>query len=80
VLNKVALGEADAGLVYVTDVRSAAGRVTGVDIPEQDQVVARYPVAALRDSRDRRLSSLFVEFLLGPDGQRVLGDVGFARP
>jgi molybdate transport system substrate-binding protein len=80
VLNKVALGEADAGLVYVTDVRSAVGRVTGVDIPEQDQVVARYPVAALRDSRDRRLSSLFVEFLLGPDGQRLLGDVGFARP
>ena len=80
VLNKVALGEADAGIVYVTDVMSAAGRVAGVDIPEQHQVVARYPVATLRDSRNQRLSSLFVEFLLGPDGQRVLGSFGFTRP
>ena len=80
VLNKVALGEADAGIVYVTDVRSAAGRVAGVDIPEQHQVIAPYPVAVLKESRNPRLSSLFVEFLLGPDGQRVLGDFGFTRP
>lgn len=80
VLNKVALGEADAGIVYVTDVMSAAGRVTGVDIPERHQVVARYPVATLGDSKNQRLSSLFVEFLLGPDGQRVLGSFGFTRP
>jgi len=80
VLNKVALGEADAGIVYVTDVRSAAGRVAGVDIPEQHQVIARYPVAVLKESRNQRLSSLFVEFLLGADGQRVLGDFGFTRP
>jgi molybdate transport system substrate-binding protein len=80
VLNKVALGEADAGIVYVTDVRSAAGRVAGVDIPEQHQVIARYPVVALKESRKGRLSSLFVAFLLGPDGQRVLGDFGFTRP
>ena len=80
VLNKVALGEADAGIVYVTDVMSAARRVTGVDIPEGQQVVARYPVATLRDSRNQRLSSLFVGFLLGPDGQRVLASFGFTRP
>jgi molybdate transport system substrate-binding protein len=80
VLNKVALGEADAGIVYVTDVISAAGRVAGVDIPEQHQVVARYPVATLRDSRTGRVTSLFVEFLRGPDGQRVLGSFGFTRP
>ncbi len=80
VLNKVALGEADAGIVYVTDVMSAMGRVAGVDIPEQHQVVARYPVATLRDSRRGSLSSLFVEFLLGPDGQRVLASFGFTRP
>jgi len=80
VLNKVALGEADAGIVYVTDVMSAMGRVAGVDIPEQHQVVARYPVATLRDSRKGPLSSLFVEFLLSPDGQRVLASFGFTRP
>ena len=66
--------------MYVTDVMSAARRVTGVDIPEGQQVVARYPVATLRDSRNQRLSSLFVGFLLGPDGQRVLDSLGFARP
>jgi molybdate transport system substrate-binding protein len=80
VLNKVALGEADAGIVYVTDVRSAADRVLGVDIPEQHQVIARYPIATLRDTRNQRLSDLFVEFLLGPDGQRVLGTFGFTSP
>lgn len=80
VLNKVALGEADAGIVYVTDVRPAANRVAGVDIPEQHQVIARYPIDALKESRNQRLSSLFIEFLLGPEGQRVLGDFGFTRP
>jgi molybdate transport system substrate-binding protein len=80
VLNKVALGEADAGIVYVTDVRSAAERVTGVDIPEQQQVIARYPIATLKDTRNQRLSDLFVEFLLGPDGQGVLGTFGFTSP
>jgi len=80
VLNKVALGEADAGIVYVTDVLSAGRRVTGVDIPEEQQVVARYPVATLSDSRNQRLSSLFVGFLLGSDGQRVLDSFGFTRP
>jgi len=80
VLNKVALGEADGGIVYVTDVMSAARRVTGVDIPEGQQVVARYPVATIRDSRNQHLSSLFVEFLLGSDGQRALDSFGFSRP
>jgi molybdate transport system substrate-binding protein len=80
VLNKVALGEADAGIVYVTDVRSAVGRVTGVDIPEQHQVIARYPVATLKESRNGRLSALFVEFLVGAEGQRILGDFGFTHP
>ena len=80
VLNKVALGEADAGIVYVTDVRSAAGRVTGVDIPERHQVVARYPVATLKESRNARVSALFLEFLIGADGQRILGEFGFTHP
>jgi molybdate transport system substrate-binding protein len=80
VLNKVALGEADAGIVYVTDVRSATGRVAGVDVPEPQQVVARYPVATLKDSRNARLSALFTEFLIGADGQRILAEFGFTPP
>lgn len=80
VLNKVALGEADAGIVYVTDVRSAAARVTGVEIPEQHQVVAHYPITIVKESRNPRLARSFVEYLLSDDGQRLFAEFGFSRP
>lgn len=80
VLNKVGLGEADAGIVYVTDVKSAAGRVTGVDIPEQQQVLARYPIALIRGSKKAQLAHGFVEYLLSPAGQSLLAEFGFSRP
>ena len=80
VLNKVSLGEADAGIVYVTDVKSAAGRVTGVEIPEQHQVIARYPAAAVKGTRNPELAQRFVDFLVSPAGQNVLADFGFSKP
>ena len=80
VLNKVSLGEADAGIVYVTDVRSAGARVTGVDIPEQHQVVARYPIAVIKDSKSAPLARGFVDYILSPAGQNVLTGFGFSKP
>ena len=80
VLNKVALGEADAGIVYVTDVRSAGPRVTGVDIPEEHQVVARYPIAVLKDTKNAGLANAFVQHLLSDDGRQLLAEFGFSRP
>jgi molybdate transport system substrate-binding protein len=80
VLNKVALGEADAGIVYVTDVKSAGDRVTGVDIPEQYQVVARYPVAVIRGSKNAPGAWRFTEYLMSPAGQTMLAEFGFSRP
>ena len=80
VLNKVSLGEADAGIVYVTDVKSAAGRVTGVDIPEQHQVLARYPIAVVKDSKNARLAHGFLDYLLSPAGQNMLAEFGFSKP
>ena len=80
VLNKVSLGEADAGIVYVTDVNSAAGRVTGVVVPEQHQVVARYPVAVVKDSKNAQLAHRFIEYLVSPAGQNVLAEFGFSKP
>jgi molybdate transport system substrate-binding protein len=80
VLNKVSLGEADAGIVYVTDVMSAAGRVTGVNIPDQQQVVARYPVAVVKDSRNTALAHRFVDYLVSPAGQSTLAEFGFSKP
>ena len=80
VLNKVALGEADAGIVYVTDVLSAGARVGSVAIPEQQQVVARYPIAIVTGAKGRQLARTFVDYLIGADGQRLLAGFGFSRP
>jgi molybdate transport system substrate-binding protein len=80
VLNKVGLGEADAGIVYVTDLKSAGARVSGVDIPEQQQVVARYPIAVMKDSKKAQLAHRFVDYLLSPAGQTVLATSGFSKP
>lgn len=80
VLNKVVTGEADAGLVYVTDVRAAGDQVEGIEFPESDDAVNVYPVAALSGSREPELAQEFVEAVLGPDGQRVLADAGFRAP
>ena len=80
VLNKVGLGEADAGIVYVTDVKSAAGRVMGVDVPDQQQVVARYPITVVKGSRNEALAHRFVDFLTSPAGQSVLAEFGFSHP
>jgi len=80
VLNKVSLGEADAGIVYVTDVKSAVGRVSGVEIPDQYEVIARYPVAVVKGSKNAALANRFIEYLVSPAGQSVLGDFGFSKP
>jgi molybdate transport system substrate-binding protein len=76
----VSLGEADAGIVYVTDVKSAGSRVTGVEIPEGQQVLARYPAAVVKGSRSGPLAHRFVDYLVSPEGQNVLAAFGFSRP
>jgi len=80
VITKVSTGEADAGIVYVTDVKSAATSVTGIEIPEQHQVLARYPIAVVKDSKNARLAHGFVDYLLSPAGQSVLAEFGFSKP
>lgn len=80
VLNKVAAGEADAGLVYVTDVNSAKGKVTGVPFPESAQAVNVYPIAVLKDAPQPQLANDFVDLVRGPEGQKALGAVGFRTP
>ncbi len=77
VLNQVAMGEADAGIVYVTDMRAAGGTVVGVDLPESSNIVARYPIAVLKDASNMAAAVAFMDFVLSPDGQRVLAKFGF---
>ena len=80
VLNKVQTGEADAGLVYVTDVKGAAGKVKGVTFPQSKEAVNTYPIAELRASTNADLARHFTELVTGADGQRVLADAGFGKP
>lgn len=75
VLTKVVLGEADAGIVYATDVVAAAGSVEGVPIGDEFNVDATYPIVALDDAGDD-----FVEFVLGERAQQILRDHGFGSP
>ena len=76
VLSRVELGEADAGIVYASDVHAAGGKVTGVDIPARENVVADYPAASLL-SGHRDLAGAFIDYLLQADGQRVLAEQRF---
>lgn len=81
VLGKVASGEADAGLVYVTDVRAAGGEVEGIDVPRAAAAVNRYPIATVTDDDGAAtLAEEFVDLVLGPTGQEVLAAAGFRRP
>lgn len=78
-LTKVAAGELDVGLVYVTDVRSAGDRVDGIGIPGGLGATA-YPIGAVTGAGNPGLASAFVDFVLSDDGQAILAGHGFGRP
>ena len=80
VLGKVRSGEADAGLVYVTDVIAAGDDVRGIEFPESRSVVNTYPIATVADSTNEDLAQAFVDLVLSDDGQQVLADAGFGQP
>jgi molybdate transport system substrate-binding protein len=80
VLSKVELGEVDAGVVYVTDVRAATGRVVGVAIPTDRNVTTAYPIATVTGSANASTAQAFVDYVLSPAGQRVLAAAGFTGP
>lgn len=80
VLGKITSGEADAGLVYVTDVTSAGKQVKGVPFPQSSKVVNTYPIATVKDAKNAHLAQEFVDFVLGSDGQKVLKNAGFGQP
>lgn len=78
VLNKVESGEADAGVVYVTDATNAGDKVTAVSFPEASGAVNTYPIGVLKDSSNAALAQAFVDLVTGPEGQAVLSAAGFA--
>jgi molybdate transport system substrate-binding protein len=80
VLGKVATGEADAGLVYVTDVKGAGDTVEGIEFPESSSAVNVYPIATLKAGRNTALAEAFVRAVTGEPGQGILAAAGFAKP
>jgi molybdate transport system substrate-binding protein len=80
VVTKVSLGEADAGLVYVTDVIAADGDIDGVDLAEEEQVVATYPASVLSEAPNPEGAAAFVAFLTGATAQAILEGYGFGLP
>ncbi|WP_460357878.1 molybdate ABC transporter substrate-binding protein [Actinoallomurus acanthiterrae] len=79
-LSKVQLNEADAALVYRTDVKAATGKVTGIDFPEAAQAINDYPIAALAKAPQPALAGEFVQLILSDQGKSVLTQAGFESP
>ncbi len=78
VVAKVQLGEADAGVVYTTDITpGAAKNLTVLDVPDKFNVIATYPIAPLRDAPNPELADQFVAWVLSSKGQQVLAQYGF---
>jgi molybdate transport system substrate-binding protein len=79
VLGKVISGEADAGLVYVTDVKAAGDKVHGVPFPESAKTVNNYPIAVLAHSTKQPAAQQFVDYVTGSKGQAILAAAGFGK-
>jgi molybdate transport system substrate-binding protein len=76
VLSKVAFGEADAGIVYHSDVVTS-GQVDGVVIPDAQNVIGDYPIAVLKSAQNQAGAVAFIDFVLSTDGQSILTAAGF---
>jgi molybdate transport system substrate-binding protein len=79
-LTKVRLGEVDAGLVYVTDVKAAGDKVRGVEIPADVNAATTYPIAALSGSQNAELAKAFVRYVLSGAARAELTEAGFRAP
>jgi molybdate transport system substrate-binding protein len=80
IVGKLALGEADAGFVYATDVRAASSRLIAIPLPQRSQPTVRYEVAVVKESDNREAALEFVADLLSTDGRRELKRAGFGLP
>ena len=79
-LSAVANGDADAAIVYKTDVLSAKKTVVGIDIPNAQNVKAMYGIAPIRGSKNAASAKAFIDFVLSEQGWQILKSFGFQRP
>ena len=80
IMLKVASGEADAGIVYHSEVIAADDQVEGVEIPTKFNIVAKYPIGIIKNTAHSKQAQEFVDFLLSPKGQALLTQYGFKTP
>jgi molybdate transport system substrate-binding protein len=80
VVTKVSLGEADAGIVYTTDIKSGGDKVAGVTIPDDLNVTASYPMVQLKAAPNQKAAQAFIDFVTGSEGQKTLAGYGFLKP
>ena len=80
IVGKLALGEADAGFVYATDVRAASSRLVAIQLPPRSQPTVRYEVAVVKGTKNREAALEFVVDLLSPEGRSELAKAGFRLP
>jgi molybdate transport system substrate-binding protein len=80
VVTKVTAGEADAGIVYGTDVANAGDQASGVEIPADINVIARYPIATTAEATNAIGGQAFIDFVLSEPGQEILSSYGFLPP
>jgi molybdate transport system substrate-binding protein len=79
-LGMVSQGDANAAIVYVTDVKGAGNAVTGVTIPADQNAIATYPIAALKNASNAATATAFVNYVLSSAGQNTLRSFGFMAP
>jgi molybdate transport system substrate-binding protein len=77
VVGKIELGEADAGIVYTTDVTAAGSKVTGVPIPDAHNVIATYPIVAVKTTTNAAAANAFIAYVVSAAGQAKLQSYGF---
>jgi len=79
-LNKVVLKEADAAVVYKTDVKAAGSKVQGVQFPESADAINDYPITLLKDAPNAEAAKAFIALVQSAEGQKVLTEAGFLKP
>ena len=79
-LGKIEGDDLDVGMVYHTDVVAAGDAVEGIEIPEEENVIAVYPIAPLSDSENADVAQAFVDFIASPEALAVLEEYGFLAP
>ncbi|HEV2036017.1 MAG TPA: molybdate ABC transporter substrate-binding protein [Candidatus Dormibacteraeota bacterium] len=77
VIGKIELGEADAGIIYTTDITAAGSKVQGVQIPTADNVIATYPLVAVKGTTNLAVANAFIAYVLSATGQSTLARFGF---